>query len=126
MKQAQVITINPDGTMEGLRRKSGEGIDLRPFGLADITRTSDICFESKEQKFFVRFLEGPLKSRVLTYTLYAFCTGKPVVFSNDKPIMYFDEYEEAVEFEIEVLDAVRTKGIDAQHLGLQAVATVVG
>ncbi len=101
----QVITIGADGSIQGLMRKTG--LDLRQFGKADIERVSLVTFNTEAQKFFVEFIAGPLQGRVLTHTLYAACTGKRVSFKAAKPTMLFDDYEDAVAAEIEVLDGYR-------------------
>ena len=106
----QVITISETGEITSLRRKPGEGIDLRKFGAAEITRASDILFSDTEQKFYVRFLTGALAGRDLTHALYGAATGETVLFKASKPVMLFAEYEDAVRAEIKVLDAIAKNG----------------
>lgn len=108
--QKQVISIAPDGSMQGLRRKKGNGLDLRTFGNAEVERVSEILFDGDEQKFYVQFLTGELAGRKLTFPLYSAITGKTVFFKNEQPVMLFDEYEDAVAAEIETLDTIRERG----------------
>lgn len=107
----QVITIGPDGSLQGLMRKKGQGIDLREFGPAKIERTSLVQFDEERQLFHVEFIAGPLAGKKLTYPLFAACTGKTVRFKNTDPVMRFESYEEAVEYEIMVLDGYRARPI---------------
>lgn len=107
----QVITIGPDGSLQGLMRKKGEGIDLREFGPAKIERTSLVEFDEERQLFHVQFIAGPLSGKLLTYPLFAACTGKTVRFNNSDHVMRFESYEEAVKYEIMVLDGYRARPI---------------
>jgi len=105
----QVITIGTDGSLQGLMRKKGEGVDLREFGPAHIERTSLIQFDEGKQKFYVEFIAGPLAGKLLTYPLFAACTRLPVRFNNSDHVMRFETYEEAVKCEIMVLDGYRAR-----------------
>lgn len=106
-----VISIDENGELQSLMHKRGTGVDLREFGTPEIERVSLVEFDNKVKKFFVRFLKGPLANRVLTYPLYSAATGFPVVFLNNQPVMFFDDYEDGVSAEIRVLDALRKRGI---------------
>ncbi len=124
--QKQVITISETGEIQSLRRKKGEGIDLRQLGHAEIERVSEIIFSNQEQKFYVHFLVGALASRCLTYALYSAATGKATRFKAGKPIMLFEEYEDAVRAEVEVLDAIRASGFSPSQTELDKLSSVVG
>lgn len=118
----QVISISPEGVMQSLRRKKGQGLDLRQFGTAEVKRVSEIIFDDAAQKFYVQFLEGALAGRKLTYTLYTAVTEKTTRFINSQPVMLFDEYEDAVAAEVEVLDTMTARGLSFQAPVLQQLS----
>ena len=85
----QVVSVAPDGAISSLRRK--DGLDLRQFGKVEIQRVSDIKWDSIHQKWYVKFISGPLEGEFIK--------------------RYFDEYEDAIKAEIHFLDAKRRQGI---------------
>lgn len=115
----QVITFRPDGSIDGLQFK-GKGIDLRRFGSAKITRTTDILFDEASQKWTIKFLHGT-------------CTGQTAAvwhaqrfecmieleamfrpLRSDEPrdtVLAFEEYEQAVAVEVLLLQAARKAGL---------------
>lgn len=109
--QNQVIVIDQDGSLSGLMRKQSEGIDLRSFGEAKVERASLIEFDEAAQKFYVKFLLGDLTDRKLTYGLYAAAMQKAVHHELVPQVMFFDQYEEGVEKEIETLNAINAAGM---------------
>lgn len=120
----QVITIDADGQISGLQRKRGQGLDLRQFGDAEIVRASEIIFNSEDQMWEIKFMVGTLAGRFLTHVLYAMILGTAVRFKAARPVMQFDDYDDAVKVEIAVLDAIR-RGVAAPKLtadDLKAVA----
>ena len=96
----QVVTIAPDGAISSLRRK--DGLDLRQFGNIEIQRVSDIKWCISKQKWYVEIIAGPLKGKILNYSIWA---------SDSTCGAFFKEYEDAVEAEIISLDALRRKGV---------------
>ena len=111
----QVITIGPDGSVSGLQRKPGQGLDLRQFGKADIKRASLIEWDAAEQAWFVNVVQeagkGPLTT---TKWREAGLPGAPD-FARDDIMLpgstyHFDEYDDAVVSEIKYLDALRLSG----------------
>ena len=53
MNSQQVITIGTDGSVKGLQRKAGQGLDLRMLGKAEIVRASEIEWSQVLQKWTV-------------------------------------------------------------------------
>ena len=120
-RRVQVISISPNGALEALRAKKGQGLDLRQFGQAEVKRVSEILFDDKAQKFYVSFLEGQLAGRILTPALYTAATGKPTAALPGK--MLFDDYEDGVAAEVEVLDALRKSGMTFQPHVLERLSS---
>lgn len=81
--------------MISLRQKKGQGVDLREMGEASITRTTDIRFDEHKQQFYIVILTGRLANTVVCNEL-----GVP---------LYFDDYEDAVDYEIEMVQASRQR-----------------
>ena len=96
----QVVTIAPDGVISSLRRK--DGLDLRQFGNIEIQRISDIKWCNDKQKWYIEIIAGPLKGKILNYSIWA---------SDSTCGAFFKEYEEAVEAEIISLDTLRKHGV---------------
>lgn len=107
----QVITINPDGSMETLRQKKGQGVDLREFGAVEMERVSEITLDDKSQKYYIRFLSGPLAGRYLSHWLYSLVCGKEIMLMDGPTPVLFEDYEDAVGVEIEFLNTVRLKNL---------------
>lgn len=93
----QVITIKPDGTMAGLQHKPGKGVDLRQFGPAKIERASEIVFNEDTQKWNIRILCEPW--------------GGEIIFLHGHGVLEFQEYDDAVTYEIEILNKARLAGV---------------
>lgn len=100
----QIITINQDGSMETLRQKKGQGVDLREFGPVQMERVSEVILDSASQQYFVRFLSGPLAGRELSVGLHAAIAGKDFPVARMKDRALFDEYEDGVEAEIQTIN----------------------
>jgi hypothetical protein len=95
----QVITVNRDGSLEGLQvRSKDKGLDLRSFGKASINRYSDIVWNEEFQKWSIKILHGPLKDEFLTKEWHSLIVNKKFTYCDD--VILFDEYEEAVAEEI--------------------------
>ena len=102
----QVITIRPDGSIQGLQVKPGKGLDLRKFGAADIVRASEVVFHPGRQQWFVQLrLTGCEPS--LCVSLLAVARGVPGVEDGANDVAYFDEYDDAVQGEIDALNYLR-------------------
>ena len=121
----QVITISPDGGMSGLQRKRGQGIDLRQFGHAKITRASSIEWHEDLQHWYIKVLDPNVSLYVnfkglpftVTYDIWRHQVGEskpkgsvtiPVIMHRAN-YLYFQEYEDAVAAEVQFLDAVRLR-----------------
>lgn len=102
----QVITISPDGTMETLRQKKGQGIDLREFGEIEMKRVSEVSLDEENQKYYVQFLDGALEGRILTVALFDFIQTGAEEYKPDLNPAMFDFYEDGVEAEIKALNAL--------------------
>lgn len=116
----QVITVQPDGTMSGLQRKKGQGLDLRQFGHANIERVSEISWDVRRQRWYVEVLGHHSFSGVLTAQCFhaagvevpeTTCAEDVSVFS-DAPceLLTFEDYDDAVKAEVAYLDALRVRG----------------
>jgi hypothetical protein len=103
----QVITIRPDGSLQGLQMKPGKGLDLREFGRAQIERASEVMFCPDRQRWYVEFREGPLTAKPLTVSLLVKARGEVGAEHEPEAVAYFDEYDDAVQGEIDALNYVR-------------------
>lgn len=112
---SQLITISPTGELTSLQFKKGKGLDLRPLGHAEISRSSLIEWDEQEQAWFVRLLECAIApDGVLTPFLWKnVLAGQPAQsrggFGGEFAPIYFDEYDDAVTAEINFIQAVRQK-----------------
>jgi hypothetical protein len=112
----QVVTISPDGTISGLQRKPGQGLDLRKFGPCVVERASDIRATEDGQRWTVNLLTGPYAGKQLTIEL----AGHAGLFRGKGPgvdahletggVLTFDDYDAAVRAEIATLDGLRLHG----------------
>lgn len=107
----QVVTINPDGSVETLRSAKGKGVDLREFGAVEMQRVSNVELCPNAQKYYVEFTEhaGVLAGRNLTVGLLATVRNEDFRLADINSRAYFDEYEDGVAAEIQVLNAVRVR-----------------
>lgn len=115
----QVITITADGTVSGLQRKPGQGIDLRKLGPANIKRASLIEWDDERQAWYIDVLQEAGKG-VVTGTSYMDARPScPAIIDyapsyrgikDQDDVLYFDEYDDAVKVEVAYLDALRLKG----------------
>lgn len=116
MVETQVITASPLGSLSGLLRKSGRGVDLMAFGRADIQRSSIIEWDVMEQAWCVRILVGvgsvilnrPLWNEVVNGPIPASCHASVEPSALD--VLFFIGYDEAVKGEVQFLDAARIAG----------------
>lgn len=108
----QVITVHPDGSISGLQRKSGEGVDLRQFGKADIQRASDIQWDVEAQSWTVCVLEEDTRYSLTASRLYAVSGFRelPSCVVSENDVLLFKEYASAVDAEIFYLDNKRLNG----------------
>jgi hypothetical protein len=112
----QVVTIHADGTLSGLQRKRGDGMDLRQFGPASIERASEILWIEKEQRWAIKILTGTYAGYMLTEQLanhHKVAPADPVStisFTGWRDLFAFEEYDDAVKMEVAFLDAIRLQG----------------
>ncbi len=124
----QVITITPDGTMSGLQRKRGRGVDLRQFGHAAIERASEITWNEEQQLWYVCILSAAVhrgmkwhhtwlkNGIVLRMNHWTDMVGSdaPVgsmrCTSSDHTLEFYD-YDDAVAAEVAFLDALRLRAV---------------
>lgn len=111
----QVITIGADGSVSGLQRKKGQGLDLRQLGDAKIERVSEIKFEEANQKWFVLPVSGAFEGHALTDRLWnKYCAPldpKADFIGERDGVLYFEDYDDAVKAEVAFLDAARRVGV---------------
>lgn len=113
----QIITIGKDGSVSGLQRKPGQGLDLTKFGRAKVERVSEIVFDEAHQQWFVQIITGPMAGRVLTYDLMREHAFNPHTLkhwagwgSPDNRIL-FESYDHGVTAEVAFLDHCRLRGV---------------
>ena len=131
----QVVTISPDGSLSGLQRKRGKGLDLKQFGHAQIERASEITWNESAQCWHVHILNeqvcdwmiGPVAyvsgGATLTVVNWRDSVGTPqpdgaeAVSMTAAPrrggncFLGFIDYDDAVAAEVKFLDAMRVRGI---------------
>ena len=109
----QLITVGRDGSLTSLRVKPGKGVDLRKMGEVEMKRSSLIEWDSGVQGFNITILEGEFSGLVTTDMRRAADLDAPdESWQQDEGgecAIYFKEYEEAVNFEIELIQALRKK-----------------
>jgi hypothetical protein len=113
----QVVTVHPDGSVSGLQRKRGDGLDLRQLGRADIKRASHIVWCAEAQRWFIDVLDGPFAGCMITARMYENTLGerqasiaRSTAHVGKWGELLFPDYEDAVAVEIEVLDGMRLRG----------------
>lgn len=114
----QIVTIQPDGTISGLQRKPGKGLDLRSLGgVAEIVRVSEIVWSTPKQRWFIVFREGPLKDKIATHGMLGSATGDYTIDGVNMEMdianknLLFVDYDDAVKVEIAILDGFRKQGM---------------
>lgn len=124
----QVISILPNGEIQGLQYKPGKGLDLLSLpAQAHVVRASEILFDVDTQKWYVEFREGAgaYTGRLLDFSVVQEC-GEPLCdrnydaakhWSYSKPLSFvanftyqFSSYDLAVEAEVDVLNCLRATG----------------
>lgn len=116
MAGKQVITILPDGRMQGLDHKR-KGLDLRQFGKAKTERVTLIEWEETRQRWFIvwtdRVYFPPQNWTRQTFADAGVSTDPwPVQFDSlamDETVFFVD-YEDAVAAEVAVIQAMQLKG----------------
>ncbi len=127
----QVITIDPNGSISGLQRKRGKGLDLRQFGRARIERASEITWDEERQNWNIHVLsrnvcrwmtemdaDGPrFYTRggvTLDFNHWSMAIENcelPDTALYDQDFLAFDHYDDAVAVEVKFLDALRARGV---------------
>lgn len=115
--QPQLITIAPDGSLQGLDFKN-KGVNLRQFGRAKIERTSEITWNEDAQKWQITFLHGTEAGKIATYGhAYAFgieaaegvrTFGFPPGAPHEP--LHFEDYDRAVAAEVLLIQTARKNG----------------
>lgn len=115
----QVITVRPDGSIEGLAFKN-KGLNLQQFGRAKIERTSEIVFDEALQKWTIKFLHGTCAGQTarLAHAMRFECVAElaercPGLTANDSAdtTLAFDDYDRAVQIEVLLIQAARLAGL---------------
>lgn len=111
----QVITVQPDGTISGLQRKTGKGVDLRQFGQARIERVSEITWDEDRQRWTINVISGPMVGTLLGWATWrgAGFTSIPkgCKVRTGSGLMTFEDYDDAVATEVAYLDMLRKRGV---------------
>lgn len=118
--KTQLIVITPEGYIKGLDFKN-KGVQLRQFGRASIARVSEIVWCDDKQAWFIRLMQGSLAGEAMTLQIARNKCGW--VGQSDDPrwaislvagdALYFNEYEQAVAFEVEVIQCAIRNGKSA-------------
>lgn len=111
----QVITVQPDGSISGLQRKAGKGVDLRQFGHATIERVSEITWDEDRQRWVVNIISGPMAGTLLKWAVWrgaGFTTiPEGCQVRTGSGDMTFENYDDAVATEVAFLDMLRKRGV---------------
>lgn len=112
-----VVTCHPDGRVETLLKD--KVLDTRILGDSRrIERVSEILPTDDGQKFFIRWLRGPLCDDLGQVQLafnamnqaYALFSNRSIMCEHDGETCYYDSYEEAVEWEVRYVNVMRVAG----------------
>lgn len=112
----QIVTIHMDGSISGLQRKPGQGLDLTKLGRAEIKRASEIVWVEEHQQWMISILTGQHAGKVVTHTLCEAHGFNPFRFVGDWSCQHeddrimFPDYDDAVRGEIAFLDHLRVRG----------------
>jgi hypothetical protein len=109
-----VIAFHADGTVETLLKD--KVFDTRVLGDRQIERLSEVLPTDDGQKFFIRWLKGPLaaigrpKIPPQAQAANGFFSYGGFHCHYTGQVEYFDTYEEAVECEVSTVNALRLLG----------------
>lgn len=121
-----VVSFTPDGKVEHLLK---DGFFQMP-GNRKVERVSTIQHSPEEQRFFIRWLMGPFAADreplgrgtlttgmcnvcgvdPIAMGLHIYCADKDIDAGDDRVIL-FNTYEQAVEVEIAMVNAMRIAGV---------------
>jgi hypothetical protein len=103
---SQLIFVSPVGVVTSLDTKRGKGIDVKKLGHAEVIRSSEIIWDTIEQKYSVKFLS-------LSRELLQKNEGNMLV-DDDHNTRFFPDYESAVEAEVIAINKMRMEwGVDS-------------
>jgi hypothetical protein len=111
----QVITITPSGELQGLDHKR-KGLDLRAFGKAKTRRATLIEWEDALQMWFITWAtDKEMPSKVWDSALFMSCGVRwgdyhGVSMLDPHDVIFFDDYEDAVDAEVAVIQAMQLAG----------------
>jgi len=105
----QTISVDIFGRVSGLVHRNQ--LDLTKLKAKDkrVERASDIRFSEDDQKWYIHYLIPPFAGRSATYM-----DLKSKQFPKEDilySVMYFDNYEEAVQVEIALFNKFRKEGL---------------
>jgi hypothetical protein len=122
----QLITISPDGSLVGLDHKR-KGLNLRQFGKAKTERATMIEWDEDNQGWFIFWTSPSMPtdrwSSELLFDGYLGVVsnglGSVILPINGKAIdcreienaLYFDDYEDAVEVEVALIQSMQREGL---------------
>jgi hypothetical protein len=86
----QILTVCPDGALAGLTVSGG--FNYLKLGKASVQRVTEILWDEENQKWYGKFLRGPLSGTKLL-------GGK-----------LFDEYADAVSAEVDAIHGLMARG----------------
>jgi len=92
-----VLKILPGGEVQHMLRDTMFKPPLR--GTREIKRVSEVLFDPRKQKFYIKFLVEPLTT-----------TWPSGVYTEEGAPVFFDSYEDAVDKEISVIQQEKIQG----------------
>jgi len=109
----QVLVVDQKGGITGLVH-SGRGVDLRTLGRAEIDRVTLIEWDSDNQAWYIRWY-GSNGDEVWGEQMRTYVLNTPrcrlINWRLEDGKFLFNEYDEAVEFEVAVVQQLQKQGL---------------
>lgn len=103
------LRISPTGGIHSLLYKPGKGPDFLSMGEAEVTRASEILWDSPSQSWYVKILDGEFSGRELSYNDLNIVYSVSLFDTSDKRAL-FTSYDLAVEAEVRFINYVMGGG----------------
>lgn len=107
MPKIHVISFTPNGSVEYTRSPD---LSFLFDGQGAMERVTDIGKRPESSKYFIKWLQGPFAGKIQTYGMAA-RYGLMGSCSVAEIEMNFYSYEQAVAFEVQMLNAMRKAGV---------------
>tara|TARA_R110000772_G_scaffold156776_1_gene268013 strand:+ start:790 stop:1128 length:339 start_codon:yes stop_codon:yes gene_type:complete len=102
----QLITIKPDGSLFGLDHKQ-KGLQLKKLGAAKTKRATLIEFNEERQQWFIYWANDWQSPWTISVVEESGCQSDSV---DKHGTLYWNEYEDAVDVEVAVIQGLQTAG----------------